>query len=76
LKGLSAFYKSATDEETSVAVLQHAAQNGVKLFNSATFYGPLNVDGYGANLRLLSKFLKTVERETVQLMVKVGMDTR
>ena len=43
---------------------------------SATFYGPLNEEGYGANLRLLKKCLATVDRSKVKLMVKVGMDTR
>ena len=50
---------------------------GVTLFNSATFYGPLNEVGYGANLRLLRKFLDSgIDRSKIQLMVKIGMDTR
>jgi aryl-alcohol dehydrogenase-like predicted oxidoreductase len=36
----------------------------------------LNEEGYGANLRLIKKALETVDRSKVQIMVKVGMDTR
>lgn len=50
--------------------------SGVTLLNSATFYGPLNEVGYGANLRLLKTALADVDRNKVQLMVKIGMDTR
>jgi len=52
--------------------------SGVTLFNTATFYGPLNVDGYGANLRLIRKCLEQpgVDRSKIQLMVKICMDTR
>jgi len=49
----------------------------VKLFNSATFYGPLNVEGFGANLRLINKCLQAdIDRSQVQLMVKIAMDTK
>ncbi len=80
--GFSAFYQSARDmtDEQALSVLNCAYDNGVELFNTATFYGPLNEDGYGANLRLLNKFLhqtdKVIDRSKVKLMVKVGMDTR
>lgn len=78
--GLSAFYKSSrtTDEQQKLDVLKHAVDRGVTLINTATFYGPLNEEGYGANLRLLAKFLKTpgVDRSKIELMVKIGMDTR
>lgn len=77
--GFSAFYKSAegNTDEKSIAVLKHAVDRGVKLFNSAAFYGPLNEEGFGANLRLLNKFLASgVDRSQIQLMVKIGMDTR
>ena len=42
--GFSAFYESAqtTSEEQALAVFKQAYDNGVTLFNSATFYGPLN----------------------------------
>ena len=53
-----------------------AVASGVKLLNSANFYGPLNVDGYGANLRLLKPIVETIGREKVELMVKICMDTR
>jgi aryl-alcohol dehydrogenase-like predicted oxidoreductase len=33
-------------------------------------------DGFGANLRLLKPCIESVGREKVQLMVKIGMDTR
>jgi len=57
-------------------VFQKAVESGVTLFNSATFYGPLNEEGFGANLRLLKKCLVGVDRSKIQLMVKIGMDTR
>ena len=58
--GFSAFYASAqtTTEEQALAVFKHAYDNGVTLFNSATFYGPLNEQGFGANLRLIRKCLE------------------
>lgn len=49
----------------------------VTLFNTATFYGPLNKDGFGANLRLINKCLKAgVDRSKIQIMCKIGMDTK
>ena len=76
--GFSAFYSSArkTSDESALAVFHSAVDSGVSIFNSATFYGPLNVDGFGANLRLIKKCLVGVDRSKVQLMVKIGMDTR
>lgn len=74
--GFSAFYSTKGDDDSAVQVFEHAFNSGVTLFNSATFYGPLNVDGYGANLRLIKKCLKNIDRSKVQLMVKIGMDTR
>jgi len=76
--GLSAFYSSSKTmtNEKAVDVLLHAYNNGIRLFNSATFYGPLNEEGYGANLRLIKGFLEKVDRSSVQLMVKIGMNTR
>ena len=76
--GFSAFYPSAknTTPEQAKAVIHHAAASGVKLFNSATFYGPLNEVGFGANLRLLKSCIEGLDRSSFQLMVKVGMDTR
>ena len=49
---------------------------GVTLFNSATFYGPLNENGFGANLRLLKTAIEGLDRSKIQLMVKICMDTR
>ena len=76
--GLSAFYGSAasTTPEKALAVFQRAVEQGVTLFNTATFYGPLNADGFGANLRLLKPCVASVDRSKIQLMVKIGMDTR
>lgn len=37
--------------ESNIEVFHKAVDNGVKIFNTATFYGPLNEDGYGTNLR-------------------------
>lgn len=77
--GFSAFYSSAknTTEEQAIEVFKHAISKGVTLFNTATFYGPLNVEGFGANLRLLNKCLASgVDRSKIQLMVKIGMDTK
>lgn len=59
-----------------MAVIHHASSQGVTIFNSATFYGPLHVEGYGANLRLIKKCLVGLDRSSIQLMVKIGMDTR
>ena len=76
--GFSAFYSSArtTTGESAKEVFRTAVESGVTLFNTATFYGPLNKDGYGANLRLLKDCLVGLDRSKVQLMVKIGMDTR
>ena len=76
--GLSAFYASArnTTDEQAIAVFHKAVAEGVTLFNTATFYGPLNVQGFGANLRLIKKCLVGIDRSKIQLMVKIGMDTK
>ncbi len=76
--GFSCFYSSAkkTTPEQATSVIHHAAESGVKLFNSATFYGPLNEEGFGANLRLLKTCIEGLDRSSFQLMVKIGMDTR
>jgi len=78
--GLSAFYGSAstTSEDDKIAVVLRANQAGVKIINSAVFYGPLNVDGYGANLRLLNKVIHHPDYDATKtkVMVKIGMDTR
>lgn len=76
--GFSAFYSSAkkATPDQARAVILHALDSGVTLFNSATFYGELNDIGFGANLRLLRHCLEGVERSRYRLMVKVGMDTR
>ena len=76
--GFSAFYSSArkTTGASAKEVFRTAVESGVNLFNTATFYGPLNKDGYGANLRLLKECLVGLDRSKVQLMVKIGMDTR
>ncbi len=51
--GMSAFYSSAktTSEQDCIAVFHEAVAAGVTLFNSADFYGPLNAEGFGHNLR-------------------------
>lgn len=70
--GMSAFYSSAlkgADDESNIAVLIEAMNMGVELFNTATFYGPLNEEGFGANLRLLRKFVERVDRSKIKLMV-------
>ena len=76
--GFSAFYSSAakSTDEKAAEVFREAFKSGVSLFNTATFYGPLNVNGYGANLRLIKKCLVGMDRSKIQLMVKIGMDTR
>lgn len=76
--GFSAFYSSSrkTDPENAKTIIHHAVSKGVSLFNSATFYGPLNEEGFGANLRLLRSCIEGLDRSKIQLMVKVGMDTR
>jgi aryl-alcohol dehydrogenase-like predicted oxidoreductase len=44
LMGFSAFYSTAskTTDENAKLVFKSAVDSGVELFNSATFYGPLN----------------------------------
>lgn len=76
--GLSAFYTSAkmVTPDSAKLVIHRAVQAGVTLFNTATFYGPLNEAGYGANLRLLRTALEGIDRSKIQLMVKICMDTR
>ena len=46
------------------------------MLNSATFYGPLNQEGFGANLRLIRSAIEGLDRSKIQLMVKICMDTR
>ena len=75
LNALISSISLATDE-SNIEVFHAAVANGVTLFNSATFYGPLNEIGYGANLRLIKKCLVGIDRSKIKLMVKVGMDTR
>ncbi len=76
--GFSFFYANAkkTNIEQAKNVIHHAADAGVKIFNTATFYGELNEEGFGANLRLLKSCVVGLDRTKIQLMVKVGMDTR
>lgn len=80
--GFSAFYSSAkkTSNDAAALVFKSCLDNGVTLFNTATFYGPLNETGFGANLRLLNYCMKSVsgsyDRSKYQIMCKVGMDTR
>ena len=78
--GFSAFYTSAQTctEEQAKQVFKLAYDSGVTLFNSATFYGPLHEEGFGANLRLLRKCIEQpgIDRKRIQLMVKIAMDTR
>ena len=67
--GMSAFYSSArtTSEDNNIQVFRKAIEMGVTVFNSATFYGPLNQDGYGANLRLIRKCIEGLERSSFVL---------
>lgn len=76
--GFSGMYTSAKNctPEKAKTVITRALERGVKLLNSATFYGELNENGYGANLRLIKSCIEGLDRSSFQLMVKVGMDTR
>jgi len=49
---------------------------GVTLFNSSTHYGVLNEVGFGGNLRILGKAMEGLDRSKIQLMVKIGLDTK
>mmetsp|Transcript_60434 Transcript_60434/g.88495 ORF Transcript_60434/g.88495 Transcript_60434/m.88495 type:complete len:334 (-) Transcript_60434:316-1317(-) len=73
--GWSAFYKTCSDD-AAVAVFEAAVAKGVVLFNTATFYGPLNEAGYGTNLRVIKKCLAKCERSKVKIMCKICMDTK
>lgn len=76
--GFSAFYSGAkrTTDEAAVQVFHTAIDAGVTLFNTANFYGPLNEIGFGENLRLIKKCLHGIDRSKIQLMIKIGMDTK
>lgn len=77
--GFSAFYTTSVNKTTpdqAKNVIHHAAKSGVILFNTATFYGELNENGFGSNLRLLKGCLQGLDRSSYKLMVKIGMDTR
>ena len=76
--GLSAFYTSSRErtEAEKIEVFKAAYDSGCTLFNTATFYGPLHEEGFGENLRLLNKCLQLVDRSQIQIMCKIGMDTR
>lgn len=68
--GMSAFYASAktTTEADAKAVFHEAVAAGVTLFNSADFYGPLNAEGFGHNLRyhdILRKIPKYCEFDSL-----------
>jgi len=80
MMGFSAFYESARNATDSIAieVFKQAVDSGVTLFNTADFYGPLDSSGYGHNLRLLGKCLSApgVDRSNLQIMMKIGIDTR
>lgn len=67
--GFSAFYTSAqkTTPQQAKIVIEHAISHGVVILNTATFYGPLNDEGFGANLRLLRTCLQDIERSKVQV---------
>ena len=74
--GFTGVYSKTVNAQQARSVIYHARASGVKLFNTATFYGPLNEEGFGANLRLLKTAIEGLDRSSFQLMVKVGMDTR
>lgn len=67
--GFSAFYtssKTATPEQAK-AVIEHAVSKGVVVLNTATFYGPLTTEGFGANLRLLKTAIQDIDRSKIQV---------
>lgn len=74
--GFSAFYGNQTPHDQAAQVISHAFEKNVILFNTATFYGPLNEEGFGANLRLIKHSIQNIDRSKIQLMVKICMDTR
>lgn len=76
--GFSAFYSSSrrVSEEDKIKTFRHVVSKGVTLFNTATFYGPLHKDGFGTNLRFIRSALEGIDRSKIQLMVKIGMDTK
>ncbi len=76
--GFSAFYSSSrrVSEEDKIKTFRHVVNKGVTLFNTATFYGPLHKDGYGANCRFIRTALDGLDRSKIQIMCKIGMDTK
>jgi aryl-alcohol dehydrogenase-like predicted oxidoreductase len=64
--GMSEFYGTADDTE-SLATLQAALDLGV------TFYDTSDTYGLGHNEELLGRFLKSVDRQRIQLATKFGI---
>jgi len=63
--GMSEFY-GATDDEQSLATLEHALARGVTLFDTADIYG------FGHNESLLGRFIRG-KRDRVVLATKAGI---
>ncbi|KAL6642986.1 hypothetical protein ACP70R_021167 [Stipagrostis hirtigluma subsp. patula] len=64
--GLTGAYNAPLDDDAGAAVVAHALRRGVTFFDTSDFYGPL------ANEMLLSKALKQLPREQVQVATKFG----
>ncbi|XP_010553615.1 PREDICTED: probable aldo-keto reductase 4 isoform X1 [Tarenaya hassleriana] len=65
--GLSAFYGAPKPESDAIAVLHHAINSGITFLDTSDIYGP------ETNEILLSKALKDVMREKVELATKFGI---
>jgi len=65
--GMSEFYGQAQDEYASLALLSDAYENGIRLFDTADFYGD------GANELLLGRFLKKRASSEALIATKCGI---
>ncbi|KAJ1284346.1 hypothetical protein BS78_03G196600 [Paspalum vaginatum] len=65
--GLTGSYNSPLDDDTGIAVIAHAFRRGVTFLDTSNFNGPFT------NEILISKALKQLPREQVQLATKFGI---
>lgn len=65
--GMSEFYGPAQNEAESLDILKAAYDGGIRLFDTADFYGA------GANEELLGKFLKLVSSHDAIIATKCGI---
>lgn len=65
--GLTGFYNSPLSDEAGIAIITHAFNNGITHFDTSDLYGP------HTNEILISKALKQLPRDKIQLATKFGV---